>query len=958
MRMSGQLFSQLKPTAMRKQLFFFFALLISVAGLAQGNGSVKGLLYDTIGKQPVAAATVTVLARKDSSLVSFTMTGSDGRFELRGLATGDYRLLITHVNYYNSNRYFSVSDSLRQPDLGMLVMNDRSKVLEEVVLANEAPPVTLINDTIQYNAGSFKTAPNASVEDLLKKLPGVKVEKDGTVKAQGETVSRVLVDGKEFFGNDPKVATKNLPADAVDKVQVYDKQSDQAQLTGFEDGNYEKTINLKLKKDKKKGLFGKVMAGGGDKERYEGKFNINSFKGARQLSAIGMGNNTNAEGFSFMDILNFTGELARMQRGGGNININISSADAASMGMNAGGRNSGINTAWGGGLNYNNIIGKKLDLQSNYFYNRFNPLSESHIQRQYLLPDTSYYNSNSRSDNSNNTHRFNMNLLYQPDSMNSIRVIPSFSYQQSGTAVSSDYQTLSKLQQLINEGYSNSNSSNSGYNFRNEISWRHKFARRGRTFSATLQNSFNNSDGNGGLSSVNRFYQSNGSLLRIDTINQQSSSTAALNGYTAKLVYTEPLGKRSLLELSAGNSNTRNDAEKTTWNYNKLNGKYDELNSLLSNDYRNGYGYTNAGFRVRHQRKKYNIAMGLTWQHSSLDGKIISGTKDSLIVKSFSNLLPSARFQYNFSRFRNINFTYNTNTNQPTVTQLQPVPDNSNPLNIREGNPGLKQEYIHNVVSNLMLVSPYKNRNLFFSLRLMATENKIVNYDSLNQQTGVRKTKPVNVKGVYNLGGNFSYSMPLRKLKSTIEFSTTGSYARNKQLINTLASAKQENTIGVFSAGPQVSLDMNPTEKLNLVLDAGLNYNRTHYSLQPDASNTYLSQEYGVSADWQLPKGFFMSSDFNYTVNSQRAAGFNVKVPLWNASISKQVLRFNRGEIKLSARDLLNRNVGITRNTQNSYIEDSRVLTLRRFFLLSFTYSLSKMGLNNGGGNGMRIIAR
>jgi hypothetical protein len=248
------------------------------------------------------------------------------------------------------------------------------------------------------------------------------------------------------------MATKNLPADAVDKVQVYDRQSDQAQLTGFEDGNYEKTINLKLKKDKKKGLFGKVMAGAGNKERFESKFNVNSFKGARQLSAIGMANNTNAEGFSFMDILNFTGELARMQRGGGgNININMSGEEAAAMGLNTG-NNRGINTAWGGGLNYNNIIGTKLDLQSNYFYNHYNPKQESNISRQYLLPDSSYfYNQLSKSDNINNTHRANLNLLYQIDSMNSIRINPSFSYQDAENNSRTDYQTLSENKTLTNQ---------------------------------------------------------------------------------------------------------------------------------------------------------------------------------------------------------------------------------------------------------------------------------------------------------------------------------------------------------------------------------------------------------------------------------------------------------------------------------------------------------------------------
>lgn len=958
MQLAGQLFSQLKPTAMQKFFTVFLFFLLPVIASAQGSGSVKGQLYDTIARQPVQGATITVLSRKDSSLITFTMTGSDGRFDLRSLASGQYRLLITHVNYYNSNRYFSISDSVKQADLGQVVLHDRTKVLEEVVLANEAPPVTLINDTIQYNAGSFKTAPNATVEELLKKLPGVKVEKDGTVKAQGETVSRVLVDGKEFFGNDPKVATKNLPADAVDKVQVYDRQSDQAQLTGFEDGNYEKTINLKLKKDKKKGLFGKVMAGGGNKERYESKFNVNSFKGARQLSAIGMANNSNAEGFSFMDILNFSGELSRMQRGGGNININLSAADATSMGMNAGGSNSGINTAMGGGLNYNNIIGKKLDLQSSYFYNQLSPLTESHIQRQYLLPDTSYYNANSYADNNNYTHRLNLNLLYQLDSMNSLRFIPSFSYQQSGSRVNSDYATLTGQQQRINEGNSTSTGNNSGYTFRNEMSWRHKFARKGRTFSVTLQNSFNNSKGDGSLSSLNSFYQLNGSLLRRDTLNQQYTSAADLTGYTVRAVYTEPLGKRSLLELSAGNSTTKNITEKTTWDYNRNNGKYDVLNTQLSNDYENEYGYTNAGFRVRHQRQRYNLSGGLTWQQSALDGKIISDTKDSLITKRFSNLLPNARFQYNFTRFKHVTLTYSTTTNQPSVTQLQPVPDNSNPLNIREGNPELKQEFIQSLVSNLMLINPYKNKNLFFTMRMTATSNKIVNYDSLNQQTGVRKTTPVNVKGVYLLSGNLSYNLPVRKLKSTVEFSTNSTYSRNKQLINTRSSAMKENTITVFSAGPQVTLDMSPSDKFSLSLEAGMDFNRTTYSLQPEAANNYLSQEYGITADWELPRGFFLRTDFIYSINTQRAAGFNVKVPLWNASLSRQFLKFNRGEIKFSARDLLNRNVGITRNTSNSYIEDSRVLTLRQFFLLSFTYSLSKMGLNNAGGGTMRVITR
>jgi hypothetical protein len=946
---------------MRKVFLFLLSVCFTTALLAQKNGSVKGIAFDTISKQPVSAATITVLEKKDSSLVTFTMTGTDGRFELKGLSNGEYRVLITHVNYHNSNKFFSISDSAKQSDLGNVTMNDKVKVLEEVVLAAEAPPVTMINDTIQYNAGSFKVQPNASVEQLLKKLPGVKVEKDGTVKAQGETVARVLVDGKEFFGNDPKIATKNLPADAVDKVQVYDRQSDQAQLTGFEDGNSEKTINLKLKKDKKKGVFGKINGGVGNKERLEGKANVNSFKGARQFSAIGMGNNTNAEGFSFMDIMNFTGELARMQRGsgGGNININMSGEEAAAMGVNMGGRNSGINTIWGGGLNYNNIIGTKLDFQSNYFYNHYNPNQESHVQRQYILPDTTYfYNQNSFSDNLSNSHRFNLNTLYQIDSTNSIRINPSFSYQQARNRSQSDYQTFSEDKILTNEGFSNTGSNSSGYNFRNDITWRKKFARRGRTFSLSLQTTLNESDGDGTLSSVNSFYNLNGSLKRRDTLDQQSTTNSDLRGYNARAVYTEPLGKRSLLEFSAGKSDSRSTSQKLTYDYNKINGKYDRANKFLSNDFENTYGYINAGMRIRTQKKKYNYSFGASWQQAELEGKIISGIKDSVISKTFRNILPNARFQYNFTKFKSLTVQYNTNTTQPSMSQLQPVPDNTNPLFIREGNPDLKQEYTHMLQSNLMFINPFKNKNLFWSMRLQATENKIVNYDSMNLQTGVRKIKPVNVDGIYNFNTSISYSLPVRFLKGSIELSTNSGYRRGKQLINNEVGAIETNTINTSTMGPEMRLDMNPSDKLSLSFGTAFMFTKTKYTLQPVLNNEYVSQEYSTSVDWEMPKGFFFSTDFTYTVNTQRADGFNTKIPLWNASISKQMLKFNRGELKFSARDLLNRNVGISRNTSNSYIEDSRVLTLRQFFLLSFTYSLSKTGLNKGGGNGMQIRMR
>ena len=362
---------------MRSFILLFILTTLFNAASAQKNGVVRGSVFDSISNQFVGGATVTLLKKKDSSLVSFTMTDNKGQFEITSLADGDYRLLLTHINYHNSNTHFSITAQKKQADLGTIQMKDLAQILSEVTVTAEAPPVTLVGDTIQYNAGSFKTPPNANVEQLLKNMPGMKVDKDGTITAQGQKVSRVLVDGKEFFGNDPKIATRNLPADAVDKVQSYDRLSDAAQLTGIDDGNSEKTINLKLKKEKKKGMFGKVNAGAGTADRYEGRFNLNSFKGARQLSAIGMANNTNAEGFSIMDMLNFSGELNRMKQGGGGggMMINLPDNQGGQMsGMN-GSNGTGINSIAAGGINYNNLIGNSTDFTSNLFYNRYSPIA-------------------------------------------------------------------------------------------------------------------------------------------------------------------------------------------------------------------------------------------------------------------------------------------------------------------------------------------------------------------------------------------------------------------------------------------------------------------------------------------------------------------------------------------------------------------------------------------------------
>lgn len=937
---------------MRKIFILLLFSVASVTAFAQKKGSITGTLYDTLTKEPVTNATVTLMRQKDSSLVSFTMTGNSGYFEIKNIANGDYRLLLSHVNYYNSVKHVTINDSLKTFDLGNVVMNDKTKVLSEVVVKSEAPPVTLLGDTVQYNAGSFKTRPNASVEDLLKKLPGVQVDKNGTVKAQGETVKKVLVDGKEFFGDDPKVATKNLAADAVDKVQVYNKLSDQAALTGFDDGNSEKTINLKLKKDKKKGVFGKIMAGGGNDDRYQGHLNVNSFKGARQMSLIGMGNNINAEGFTFGDILNFTGAAAKIQSDGGNIDIRINDNDPLAGFL--GSSNTGINTTWAGGFNYNNLIGTKTDFRSNYLYNRFNPVTQTALQRQYFIPDSSYtYNQDAYTNTVNNTHRLNMSADFQIDSFTSVKVSPSLSYQQTNKFNRSSFSTFGEDGGKSNDGSSNDLSNGEGYNFSNTVLFRKKFRKIARTLSFNVQTKVDNSTGNGSLQSLVNYYASLPTPVKTDSLNQKNHLENSLGSYNMRLVYTEPLFRHSLLEFSAGNSNTKSTSKKNTYDLNSLNGKYDLLNPQLSNNFENSYNYTNEGIRLRKQVHNYNYSIGFNLQQANLKGNVIGGTKDTLVNTHFNNILPEARFQYFFSKFKNFTLNYRTASNQPSVSQMQPVADVSDPLHVVQGNVNLKQEYIHSFRFNMFFVNPFRNRNLFVFTNFQQTQNKIVNYTTL-LPFGKDSTTYVNVNGVYNLNGSVSWSFPVHFLKATMQLSSNISRSRNKQFTNSLL-----NTINTTSLGPSWNLDMVPSDKLDISLNAGINLYRANYSVRSAAQTNYTTRQYGADVSWQLPKGFYFATDFNYYVSDQYAKGYNASYPLWNASFSKQVLKGGRGEIKLSVNDILDQNTGVSRTTSQNYIEDKRTNALRRFFLFSFTYSLGKTGLYHARRDGgMRVIVK
>ncbi|HTE09896.1 MAG TPA: outer membrane beta-barrel protein [Chitinophagaceae bacterium] len=914
------------------------ASLLTVQG--QKEGSIKGAIKDTASGLLLNGATVTVLLAKDSSLVNFSRTNSNGYFSIHNLENGGYRLLVTHVGYINISKPFVISAALTDIDFGTLIISNKSTLLQEVTVIQEKPPVVIRNDTLEYNAGSFKTKPNAVVEDLLKKLPGIQVDKDGKVKSNGEEVKRVLVDGKEFFGNDPKMATKNLPADAIDKVQVFDRKSDQSRFTGFDDGNSEKTINLTIKPDKKNGVFGKATAGAGDKGLYQGSLNVNSFSGARQLSAIGMLNNTNKQGFSFMDILNFTGGLPGAGgRGGAGMQIDLNSMGLPIQGA---ANNQGITTTKAGGLNYNNTFQKNLDVTSSYFYNRLQTGKTEKVLQQWLLPGNNFNTTkDNNSNNTNESHRVNITGDYKIDSANSIKLSSSVNRQQSQYNINSNYNAIATAGNLLNDGHTNSFIEGDGYSWNNNALFRHRFPKKGRTFSANLSFNLNNSNSNGGLQSLNNYYLPNGGLQQSDTINQVNSQDNSSRNYGAVLSYTEPLSKKSLLEFNYNFNAVHSVSDKTTFDFDKLSGKHTSLNDALSNGFLNDYMYHRPGINWRFQQKKYNFTVGAAVQQASLDSKFHIMAKDSAIERSFVNFLPNAHLQYNVNQFKNIRVLYNTFTRQPSVTQLQPLTDNTDPLNIKVGNPDLKQEYYHRLQTEYISFDPYRHTSFFAALTAGLTGNKIVNADQVGAQ-GQRITQPVNVNGAYNVNVNTSWGFPVKKIKSKLNLNSSLAKTHNIGFVNA-----GKNNINAWNASQELTWNYTYKELLDLSAGAELIYNDVKYSLQKQQNVQYWNQHYTFEINLYLPKGFSFASDVDYTTRSGLAQGYNLTAVLWNAGIAKQVFKNKKGELRFQVYDILNQNIGVSRSSNQNYIEDLSYNVLKRFWQLSFTYNISRFAGKN-----------
>ena len=913
-------------------------LLVGFQANAQ-NITIDGTIMDSVLKKTLTSATVSLANAKDSSLINFTRANEDGFFQFKNIVPGKYLLSVSYIGYQPLWLGLKMGTT-NKLSLGNIYLTDASQISSVTVTARR-PPVVINGDSIEFNSENFKTVPNAVVEDMLKKMPGIEIDKAGAITVNGKSVTKVYVNGKEFFTGDPKMATRNLPADAVDKIQVYDRKSDQAMFTGIDDGNEETAINIKTKKDRKQSTFGKIGSAFGTPGRFDGQGNVNRINNDEQYSFIGTANNVNKQNFNNGDIANFSGGGGGRGgggRGGGGVTLNFSGGDG---GTDANAR--GVAETYSLGGNYSNVLNdKKMDFNTNANVSDVSRYNTSNSFTQNLIPGNNFNRtSNSISNTRNQQQRLNLTIDNKVSETFSYRYTPSFSKQHNTSSSESSTYTTLPDGTPTNATATKSSSVSDATNISNTLLLRKKFQKKGRTISSTLTQGFNESIANGDQFTDQIFYTL-GVITKDSILDQQNKRKGITESYSANVVYTEPITKKSLLEFNAYLNQNNSSSSRRVFDKNNANTQYDLLNTRLTNEFNSEYTYAGGGMNYRLNQKKYNFSTGFSMQNAMLNG--VNTSTNTKIKQEFKDILPAAVFQYNFSQTQNLNFTYRTSTNQPTLTQLQPVLDQSNINNQTIGNPNLQRTYNHNLNLRFFSTKILAQRNFFALLNAQFADNSIVNYDSI-LPTRQTLSKPVNVNGIYRVNATMNYGFGVKKLYSRINFGLNAGYNNNVNYANGVL-----NTIIIKSFSPNITYSFSLDEVIDINLVARHNYNNTNNAINKALNTNFITRVYNADIINYLPFNIVVNQTLNYTINEGRAPGFNTAVPIWNASISKFFLKNKRAELKISAFDILNKNIGVSRNVSQNQIVDQSYNVINQYFLIGFTYSLQKSGLAGGGG--------
>jgi hypothetical protein len=925
-----------------RKIIAVVCLILSVISYAQTTYPLSGKLRNANTKEPVIGATIFVI-KPDSTLAAGTVSDEKGRFSV-DLKRGEYTI---KINYLGLEPYEETLRFWRDDYLGTIDMAEGTSEIDGVEVNRKAPQATVEGDTTSYSSKAYKTHKNASAKDLVEKMPGIQ-DVNGELKAQGEKVQQVLVDGKQFFGQDPKTALSTLPAEVVDKIQVFDDQSEQSKASGIDDGTRIKTVNVVTKINMRNGEFGKVYAGGGTDQRYSAGGNINMFRGERRLSLLGQTNNINQQNFSTEDLLGVVGDNSsghghgrkRRSPGGGRPSFLTGfSAGSSSRDFRVS-PSGGLTKTIAGGANYQDNWGKKVEVSSSYFYNNANNNTEQNTYELYYIPNTEgqEYIEKDSSVSTNANHKLNAKLVYKINDKASLFYIPRVTLQQNN---GSSYLTGHTRQEgsLINALSQTLSSDLSAYDLSNNLMFRLNGEKRGR--SLFVQGKWDLS-GNDGTAFLNSF---NSDVSGIDTINQNSILEETTDGLTGSIMYSEPIGSKGMGSfVSYDITNTQNRVLTNTYQnpFGLINTNFD---TTLSSNYNNDWLTQMVGLGIRKFDRKGGMVVRFKYKVSALDNSQTLPTTE-VVDTAFHAFLPFAIYRKRFENKSGLFMMYRTYTNAPSAYQLTRSIDNSNPLQITTGNPNLNQQYGH------WFMTKYNGAKASKGTVFYAMVNGSISKNYIGQSTftavrdttmqGVRLSRgsqlsnPVNLNGQYSSNAFITYGFPVAKIKSNLNMNLSAGINNTPSIIN----GENSNTFNQnYSFGLVISSNVSEFIDFTISSESGLSLSKN--SLNTDLNTQYLVQNSKIKYDWIFKNGL----TFRTQLQHQQYFGLNDEdntILLWTAGLGKQLFKNERGEIQLSMYDILGQNNNIAQNFYDSYYQETNTNVLTRYVMLSFSYNIRK----------------
>ncbi|MGV8093286.1 MAG: outer membrane beta-barrel protein [Mangrovibacterium sp.] len=908
------------------RLFHFKILLflLLLPGSMVAQYTVRGQLMEVDNyenKSPLEYASARLSGYPDSVFIKGMNSRDNGMIEITGLRSGVYLLEISFIGLTKESRVVEVKN--KDVDLGIINMWASTAAVEEVVVKGVAAQVGVKNDTVEYNAVAFKVTENAVAEDLLKKMPGIDIDANGRIYVNGEEVTKIRINGKRFFGGNTKMATKNLPADLIDKIQVIDEQSEMAKLTGFEDGETTKTINIVIREDKKRGLTANFSGGYGSDNRYETNGIVNVLSGeniSTFLAGINNTNNNRIEGI-------------------GEVPVSI-----PGMAISRSQLSRGITISETGAFNVARPLNGQMKLEANYsFGSPATTIRQQATRENFRIAGSQFYNRFISTDRSNNVHDAGFRWEWKLTPSATLVIEPEFIYNGYQGDQQTTFHTITIASDTISDGNIRLYTSGRSVTGNTSVVFIRRFSKKGRSFSVNLRGNFSD-DSLDGINKNLKINYKNGQETSRNDIDLQYSQSSGDLGYYFRVSYIEPIVRNRLLEFSYTQRSNKKELDKESYQPDDQTGMYTEFVPEYSSIYSNLFHNYQFGLSFRSYHKRYRYIIGVVAEPSSTKSE--SPLLEDISRKVF-NFSPTANLTINFSNKKYLKFNYRGTTNQPTVSQLQPASDVSNPMNERRGNPGLKPRFVHSLKSTY---SAYNKKNfslLTTNLAASLTQNAIVNYtEYVENGNGKQLTYPVNVNGEYNIYGNVLYNCPLFDRQITLHTNSTYRFASNKGFTKDDETKEiLKNNIRNLRLGERMYL-MWQGDRIDLNIGSEVFYNI--------AQNDVNELQNRETTDWNLfnsllihlPASFTLNSEINSLFKYGYAEGVGNKEVIWNLELEKVIFRNRKGAISLKAFDILQQRLAVVRLVGSNYIEDSEYNTLKSYFLLCFSYKFDCFGNN------------